>query len=167
MSRIDPFFRTRAPHRSSYLESLHRQWTPPERDDLAFQKALTFREREKAKYRAMDTENAKLKAELTQIRTQHTGAMARVREIEALFDKLSKQPRNAPTPVDARSAEPSGARDDEAATLDEPTDVPGQVLHADVGGSAAQHTAEGSEQRSGSGDDAGDESEGAVRDGDQ
>ena len=170
MSRIDPFFRTRAPHRSSYLESLHRQWTPPERDDFAFQKALTFREREKAKYRALDQENATLKQTLERYRTQHEGAMNRVRQIEELFDKLSKQkPKDAnrPKPGDSGDSVPRVPRDVKAVANEEHAGVSEQVLPSDVGGQAEEHAAEGSESRSGVGDEHSDEPEGTVPDGGQ
>jgi hypothetical protein len=91
-NRRDPFFEARSPLQSSYLESLHRTFSGPaklpKRNEEAYNRALKFRQDEKARYAKMDRENARLRQLTDTLNSE-------VHEIKSLWGELSKQHADA------------------------------------------------------------------------
>ena len=95
MNRPDPFFGASGPHTNSYLESLHRQWGSPEthlprRDDETFERAMHFRNQEKAKYKMIEEDNDRLKNDVQREAEKLQQLTAEHERIKQLFEQLSK-----------------------------------------------------------------------------
>jgi len=116
LGRPEPFFTTERPHKTNFLESLHRTYggesSLPERDDAAFKKALEFRQKEKDKYKAIEQrsievsgEMERLRMESSSLREANNNLKTETDRIKVLWEQLSKQ-----TPVDEQ-LRPTGTTD--------------------------------------------------------
>ena len=123
--RPDPFFATRKPHSQGYLESLHRTYGEPKgalprRDDDAFQRAMAFREQEKAHYKTLEQENRRLMAMVEEMQRSNTELASETDKIKALFAQLSKpkteddvdDPKSPPKRRGGKAGVRAGAADD-------------------------------------------------------
>lgn len=101
--RPDPFFANRnKPHTKNFLESLHRTYGEPvsalpQRDDVLFQRAYEFRQREKQ-------EHTKLKDEHDALQRRYRELTEETAKIHTLVEQLSKA-----SPKDESSAPGPGA----------------------------------------------------------
>lgn len=160
MQRRDPFLqrrddarRTGMPFKSSsqYLTDLllyaNRPINPPPRNDASFERALQFRQREKAKIDALAAENERLQ----EVERQYAAIMARANELKQ--SRLNSKEIAIPDVVELAAADSggSGARGSRRVRIDAPAEQPagergdeqaGEVRRAvlrDPRGSAGEH----------------------------
>lgn len=111
LNRPDPFFATATPHRTEYLESLHRTYGEPigalpKRDEQQFARAMAFREKEKAKYRGIEDENTTLKAEIERLTATQTELREETERIKGLWEQLSKPTTDGVSTAPTTGADP-------------------------------------------------------------
>lgn len=95
MRRTDPFFQGQRPHKNGYLESLHRTYGEPvsalpSRGDVLFERALKFRQDEKARYAEIERQAHSAKEHAALIDSRYEALQAETQQIKALFEQLSK-----------------------------------------------------------------------------
>ena len=94
LGREDPFFATTAPHKTHFLESLHRAYggpqSLPQRDEASFQRALQFRQAEKTHYQGLEAENLTLKEQLEATKNANAALKDETEKIRSLWEQLSK-----------------------------------------------------------------------------
>ena len=94
LGREDPFFATAAPHKTHFLESLHRAYggpqSLPQRDEASFQRALQFRQAEKTHYHGLEAENLTLKEQLEATKKANAALKDETEKIRSLWEQLSK-----------------------------------------------------------------------------
>ncbi|MAH41475.1 MAG: hypothetical protein CMO41_04430 [Verrucomicrobiales bacterium] len=115
MQRPDPFFQTHKPHKNGYLESLHRTYGEPKsalptRGDALYQRALEFRQNEKAKYSQIEADARTAREEADTLRARYNALQTETQEIKRLFEQLSKLQTNDVHPSADSGAEPHASR---------------------------------------------------------
>lgn len=185
MRRVDPFFHGQKPHKNGYLESLHRTYGEPpsalpSRGDVLFERALKFRQDEKAKYAEIERQAHSAKQHAALAENRYEALQAETQQMKVLFEELSKlhHEKNGSVASSSRAGtgDASGERngDDQHAdggggggggdgTVPLPDvgkeagkgvrgDVPDAILptSGDVRGRVEEHTPQGSEPGSGS-----------------
>jgi hypothetical protein len=159
---------------ANYLESIHRTYGKPlpKRNEKHFEKALEFRMREKAHYKQIMEENAKLREYLNQAKSDHSKLLKDAEDVLSAWEtsnfkiaefermQLSKSPtENADVPSTSsgtsavlqpedagRSANTSSRDNEQRCSARSDNEVSGEVLSSELSdsrGQADEHLKEG------------------------
>lgn len=151
----DPFFQARNRLQTigrggrNYLEDIHRTYgqKPPRRNNETYEKALKFREREKAQIRAITSENERLRESLAQYESMATEATSVLRaQSETLHLLKSKISHNASTADSSDRGTGSSSKLSVSEPVDSDSRLQREVLPAvlpSTRGSSSEHADEG------------------------